>query len=76
MIIPIKCTCGKVIANQYRYYLKEVSRIKMEEGKPLDRVVYLTQETIQKTPEGRVLDELKIKKQCCRTRMLTHVDIL
>ena len=28
MIIPIKCfTCGKVIADKYRYYLEEVRKI-------------------------------------------------
>lgn len=75
MIIPVKCTCGNVLANQYRYYLREVKRIKIEEGKSLDKVVYLTQETIQKTAEGKVLDTLGLKRQCCRTRMLTHVDV-
>ena len=30
MIIPIKCfTCGKVLADKYLYYIKEVRRIKL-----------------------------------------------
>ena len=32
MIIPIKCfTCGKVLADKYRYYQTEVRKIKSEE---------------------------------------------
>ena len=29
MIIPVKCfTCGKVLGNKYRYYIKEVQKKK------------------------------------------------
>ena len=29
MIIPVKCfTCGKVLADKYRYYLDEVRKLK------------------------------------------------
>ena len=38
-------------------------------------VQYLTKDFIDKTPEGEVLDELKLTKYCCRRHMLTHVDI-
>jgi len=76
MIIPIKCfTCGNVLADKYRYYLDEVRRIKLTNGVPLDKVVYLTQQKIEKTPEGMVLDNLGLKNVCCRRHMLTHVDI-
>ena len=31
MIIPIKCfTCGKVLADKYRYYIEETRRQKKE----------------------------------------------
>lgn len=76
MIIPIKCfTCGNVLADKYRYYLDEVRRIKLTSGIPLDKVVYLTQQKIEKTPEGMVLDKLGLRNVCCRRHMLTHVDI-
>jgi DNA-directed RNA polymerase subunit N (RpoN/RPB10) len=76
MIIPIKCfTCGNVLANKYRYYLQEVKRIKLAESKDITRVVYLTKENMEKTPEGKVLDTLKLNNVCCRRHMLTHVDI-
>ena len=40
-----------------------------------EKVQYLTKDFIDKTPEGEVLDELKLTKYCCRRHMLTHVDI-
>jgi DNA-directed RNA polymerase subunit N len=76
MIIPIKCfTCGNVLADKYRFYLAEVRKIKMANGLKVDKVVYLTKENVEKTPEGIVLDDLGITNVCCRRHMLTHVDI-
>ena len=75
MIIPIKCfTCGKVLADKYRYYTMEV-RAKKFEANIADDTIYLTKDNAKKTPEGVVLDQLKLKKPCCRRHMLTHVDI-
>ena len=76
MIIPIKCfTCGNVLADKYRYYLRRVKELKLAHGKEIDKVVYLTEGNMEKTPEGKVLDELKLFHVCCRRHMLTHVDI-
>lgn len=81
MIIPIKCfTCGAVIADKYRYYQAEVRKRKLAKkvgnnSDEIDKVVYLTKEFHEKTPEGEVLDELNMKKMCCRRHFLTHVDI-
>lgn len=76
MIIPIKCfTCGCVLADKYRLYLNKVKEMKMRDKKSLTKVVYLTNKTLDKTPEGLVLDELQLKDPCCRRHMLTHVDI-
>jgi DNA-directed RNA polymerase I, II, and III subunit RPABC5 len=76
MIIPIKCfTCGNVIADKYRYYVEEVRKRKLAKGLEIDKVIYLTQEFHDKTPEGEVLDELGLTKMCCRRHLLTHVDI-
>ena len=76
MIIPVKCfTCGNVIANKYEYYLSEVRRLKMSRGMDTEKVIYLTKEYIHKTPEGEVMDKLKLNKMCCRRHFLTHVDI-
>ena len=76
MIIPVKCfTCGNVLADKYRFFLDEVRRIKIQKGVQVDKVVYLTRETMDKTPEGTVLDTLGLHNVCCRRHMLTHVDI-
>ena len=76
MIIPIKCfTCGTVIADKYRYYCEEVRKRKMTRDLHVEKVIYLTPEYSQKTPEGEVLDELNLTKMCCRRHMFTHVDI-
>ena len=77
MIIPVKCfTCGKVLADKYRYYLAEVRKIKLSRNLDVDKVIYLTAEYIDKTPEGEVMDALGLTKMCCRRHMLTHVDIV
>lgn len=76
MIIPIKCfTCGTVLADKYRYYCEEVRKLKTAKDIPVDKVVYLTKTFSEKSPEGKVLDDLNLKKMCCRRHMLTHVDI-
>jgi DNA-directed RNA polymerase subunit N (RpoN/RPB10) len=81
MIIPIKCfTCGKVIADKYRFYLHEVRKKKLSAQNSdtkidVNKVIYLTKEFNQKTPEAETLDELNLTRMCCRRHLLTHVDI-
>ena len=76
MIIPVKCfTCGKVLADKYQFYVREVRKIKVEFGQDPEKVVYLTKDNVQKTAEGKVLDQLGLNRICCRRHMLTHVDI-
>jgi len=77
MIIPIKCfTCGYVIADKYRYYQMEVREKKLKNPDDnIKSVLYLTKEFRDKTIEGTVLDEIGIKRMCCRRHFLTHVDI-
>lgn len=76
MIIPVKCfTCGKVLANKYRFYQDEVSKLKQQKNMDNKKIEYLTTNVKDKTPEGEVLDRLGLTKYCCRRHMLTHVDI-
>ena len=76
MIIPVKCfTCGKVLGNKYRFYIREISKKKAEQKLDVNRIEYLTKNTIDKTIEGEILDKLRLNKYCCRRHMLTHVDI-
>ncbi len=69
MIIPIKCfTCGKVLADKYRYFQEKVSKKSKD-------TEYFSETNTKKTLEGHVMDELRLTKRCCRRHMLTHVDI-
>jgi len=59
MIIPIKCfSCGTIIADKYRYYVEEVRKRKLAKDMDVDKVLYLTKDFHEKTPEGEVMDEL------------------
>lgn len=76
MIIPVKCfTCGKVLANKYEWYLSEVRKMKSNRQMDVDGVIYLTKAMKDKTPEGEVMDQLGLRRMCCRRHILTHVDI-
>lgn len=76
MIIPVLCvSCSKVLADKYRYYLNEVQHRKLRAGIPEDKVVYFSSKNAEKTIEGQVLDDMRIKNPCCRRHILTHVDI-
>jgi DNA-directed RNA polymerase I, II, and III subunit RPABC5 len=76
MLIPVKCfTCGKVIGNKYNYYLKEIVKRKEQMGEIPQEIQYLDDKSIDKTVEGVLLDELKLKDMCCRRHFLTHVNI-
>jgi DNA-directed RNA polymerase subunit N (RpoN/RPB10) len=76
MIIPVKCfTCGNVLADKYKYYQQQVALKKESRGIQKDMIQYLTEDFMDKTVEGEVLDTLGLTKQCCRRHMLCHVDI-
>lgn len=69
MIVPVRCfTCGKVLADKWEAYVK---RCKEADEKNADKDVAPN----EKTARGRILDELGITSGCCRTIMLTHVDL-
>lgn len=71
MIIPVKCfTCGKVLADKWLYYTKAI-----EDKKGNDENIYLDNKRCEKSIRGKVLDDLNLKRICCRRHMLTHVDI-
>tara|TARA_B000000557_G_C20701499_1_gene411795 strand:- start:598 stop:861 length:264 start_codon:yes stop_codon:yes gene_type:complete len=85
MIIPVKCfTCGNIIGNKYLYFTEKVIELKKDKNLKHENIQYLTNDimdelgkvnTLEKSVEGQVLDELKLTKQCCRRHMLTHVDV-
>ena len=73
MIIPIRCfTCGKVLADKWIAYDEKCKKKDDEQGKT-DGIEGL--DTAFNRCRGRILDELDIKKICCRRHMLGHVDL-
>jgi DNA-directed RNA polymerase subunit N (RpoN/RPB10) len=75
MIIPIRCfSCNNVLASKWIPYVEKVKEIKKKEG-VTEGMTYLTNTTV-KSCEGKALDELGIFRMCCRTHMLTHVDLI
>jgi DNA-directed RNA polymerase I, II, and III subunit RPABC5 len=77
MIIPILCfSCRNPIAGKYQAYLKKVKEYRKKEGKSeTGEMEYLTA-TTEKTAEGKALDDLGVKRMCCRRHFLSHVDLL
>lgn len=68
MIIPIRCfTCGKVIADKWEYYVKKCEEL--ENNKENSKY-------FEEPFKEKILDELELKKYCCRRMILTHVDII
>jgi DNA-directed RNA polymerase I, II, and III subunit RPABC5 len=75
MIIPVRCvSCNGVIAGKWEPYHKLVEKYR-KEMKQGNEMVYLTA-TTTKTAEGRALDDVGLKKMCCRRHFLSHVDLL
>ena len=73
MIIPIRCwTCGKVTGDLYEGYLRLVAKYK---GKKDTGDTIINLKNVQKTPEGKAMDDLGLDKICCRRIMLSHKDI-
>ena len=74
MIFPIRCvSCNNVIAGKWLTYLDKVKEYRRVTGKT--EMEYLTA-TTTKTAEGKALDDLGVKRPCCRRHFLTHVDLV
>tara|TARA_B100001142_G_C13692044_1_gene406335 strand:+ start:156 stop:413 length:258 start_codon:yes stop_codon:yes gene_type:complete len=82
MIIPVRCfTCGKVIGSKWKRYEELVLENRLKQGKDpkedsiLD-IVYLSDDSTQKTPEAIALDQLGLVRYCCRRHLLGHVELV
>jgi DNA-directed RNA polymerase subunit N (RpoN/RPB10) len=79
MIIPVRCmNCGNMLADKWRYYQKEVSRLRNEQNITQPFVIDGTQspDAIPLTPEKQVMNKLGITRYCCRKHLLTHRDLI
>ena len=77
MIIPMQCfTCGKPISNLEEDYKKLVLKYSNAESLESNTNFVKMDEDIlkQNTPQCRALDELNIKRYCCRSLFLTYTE--
>jgi DNA-directed RNA polymerase subunit N (RpoN/RPB10) len=75
MIIPIRCmNCGNIIADKWRKYQQV---LKARNGASNQTTtIYIDGTKVVKTVEGQLLDELELRRDCCRKHFLTHVDLI
>ena len=90
MIIPVRCfTCGKVIADKWEEYerrcklrqaeLERTSGSSSSANVNADAMVTTSSRgatVVIDSYKGAILDELGIRRICCRRHMLTHVDLI
>lgn len=89
MLIPIVCfSCGQCIAHLYKHYIDRVNYYKKNTDELItkrDEIftrhqlnetnAAIVSEYIQNiTPEEAALDDLNIKRMCCRRMFLTQCD--
>lgn len=73
MLFPIRCvSCNAVIAGKYKAYIDKVQEYRKHKNQT--EMEYLSATTV-KTSEGKALDDLNVKRMCCRRHFLSHVDL-
>ena len=66
MIIPVRCfTCNHVIGDKWEYYKRETEHLDKDDASAAG-----------KKTRAEVLDELGLKRICCRRHFLGHVDMM
>ena len=85
MIIPMKCyTCGKNLADKWIPYItavqhdKNSSSVEVENTDKLElKYIDITRpDKVEKSIEGKILDEMNLHRYCCRRMMLGNVHII
>lgn len=77
MIVPIRCfNCGKVLADKWELYLDELNKNINTESLNKDKdFISLDENSNFETPEYKALNKLGIHKTCCRSIMLSTIDL-
>lgn len=83
MIIPIRCfTCGKVLADKWVYYQEKCKEIekRVDTSKLTIEDLRIDEKNkstyFEESFKGELLDNIGLKKICCRRHMLGHVDLI
>ena len=80
-MIPIRCfTCGNVLGDKWIPYVNELQVLKNESKDKMDTLEWSYMDVNlpeqEKSIEGKLLDEMKIHKYCCRRMMLSNVHLI
>ena len=80
MIIPVRCfTCGAIISDKWVKYLELVENnrknTKQSDVELLD-IDALASNNNPVTAEWKALEDLEIKRMCCRRHFLCNVDMI
>jgi DNA-directed RNA polymerase subunit N len=74
MIIPVRCmTCGKLLADKYKFFQEEVRKRSGERG---NEPIVLDGKSVPKTAEADVFELLDLRRYCCKKTLNTHVNLL
>jgi DNA-directed RNA polymerase subunit N (RpoN/RPB10) len=84
MLPPVRCfTCGRVLADQYDYYVREVQKLQNKIDEAADKPKASKKSAASVPPphfdgvmSGPVLDKLGLKRYCCRRMMLGIQDMM
>ena len=83
MLIPPRCfTCGEILSDKWNIYIKTVNDRKnsdknTHETNELDiEYIDTSKPNIEKSIEGKVLDDLGLHKYCCRLPFLSTVHLI
>lgn len=75
-------TCGNVISDKWKPFLTLIMEEKNSSNEKIDnsldiQYIKLTDDgSIEKSVEGKALDELELHKYCCRRMFLTNVHLI
>lgn len=83
MIIPVRCfTCNNVIGDKWEPYInmvkeeKEKNKDKVDDTLDIQYINIDDGDKVEKSIEGKVLDELGLHKYCCRRIILGNVHLI
>ena len=77
MIIPVRCfTCNKILGNKWNKYKEELQKLYLKENINEDKKQkFVDVDQLLKTEESKILDNLGLKRYCCRKMIITHNDM-
>ena len=77
MIIPIRCfSCNNLIGDKYVIYTELNKKINPENNVTTIDTNLINEGKVDTSTQGQILDDLNIKRYCCRRMFLTQVDIV